>query len=377
MTSVSLNFICGKLGLYEARVLDWRRRRGRPNQHNGAQPKETWIEESIRQKIIQFYLEHEEDGYRRCAYMMLDADIAAVCPTTVYNVLKKAGALRTRQSKPSSKGKGFHQPKRVHEQWHSDITYIKIGSKYFYLISFLDGFSRMIVHSELREAMSDLDVNIAFQAALEACPEAAKAQVRVISDNGGQYTGKEFRNMIVAYGLAHTRTSPYYPQSNGKIERWHQTLKIDISEKHLDSKEHAQEIVTAFVKHYNEVRLHSALGYITPKDMAEGRQASIHAERDRKLEQARELRGWSRMPKAMKTDTNTSSQETCPQGCEEAINPTGAQPCGQVDKTARTEAGSLSTGAMSRERSELDVGTGGQTLADTDRKDLQSGPGAV
>ena len=99
--------------------------------------------------------------------------------------------------------------------------------------------------------------------------------------------------MIDAYGLKHTTTSPYYPQSNGKIERWHQTLKIDINPKHLDSKEHAQEIVDAFVRHYNEVRLHSALGYITPKAMAEGRQATIYAERDAKLTAARAVRAWT------------------------------------------------------------------------------------
>jgi transposase InsO family protein len=311
----SVTFLCGKLGLHESRLREWRSRVGQVNKHNGAQPKETWVDAETRQKIIDFYLAHPEDGYRRCTYMMLDADVAAVCPATVYNTLKKAGVLRRREVRKSKKGDGFVQPLTLHEQWHTDITYIRIGTKYYYLISFLDGFSRMIVHSELREAMTDLDVNIAFQRALENCPEAVRDKVRVISDNGGQYTGKEFHNMITAYGLNHTTTSPYYPQSNGKIERWQQTCKLVIREKHLDSKEHAQEIVDAFVKHYNEVRLHSALGYITPKDMAGGRQAAIHAERDRKLAAARDKRGYVVAVKKAKV-AMTSQEQVAPSAAE-------------------------------------------------------------
>ena len=131
---------------------------------------------------------------------------------------------------------------------------------------------------------------------------------RLISDNGKQFTGKEFANMIATYGLSHSTTAVYYPQSNGKIERWHQTFKIVIRPKHLNSLEHAQEIVDAIVKHYNEVRLHSAIGYITPKDMLEGRQAAIHAERDRKLAAARQARGYVRAPKKLAKQAQDSQE---------------------------------------------------------------------
>jgi transposase InsO family protein len=170
-----------------------------------------------------------------------------------------------RDAKPSRKGTGFVHALRIHAQWHTDISYVRIGDRFYFLVSFLDGFSRMIVRSELREAMTELDVNLVFQLALERFPEATDKGVRIISDNGKQFTGKEFRSMITAYGLTATRTSPYYPQANGKLERWHRTLKIDIRPKHLNSKEHAQQIIDALVKHYNEVRLHSAIGYVTPR----------------------------------------------------------------------------------------------------------------
>jgi transposase InsO family protein len=284
--------ILGKLGIYSGRYYDWRRRRGFGNRHNGASHRRTWIPEDIRKKVVAFYLSHPEDGYRRCAYMMLDADIAAVCPATVFNILKAADVLRPKHAVASSRrGKGFEQPEWPHRDWHTDITYITVGGRYYFLITVIDGFSRYIIHSELRESMTGFDCNIVISKAIEKFPEAVGKSVKVISDNGKQYIGREFRCMLGAFGMSHVTTSPYYPQSNGKIERWHKTLKIDIREKHLADPAHAQRIVDAFVRHYNEVRLHSAIGYVTPKDMLEGRQKEIHDARDRKLDEARRARG--------------------------------------------------------------------------------------
>ena len=295
--------MCNGLGVSSGRISEWRKRFGLPNLHNGAQPKQTWVPEATRQKIIDYYLDHPEDGYRRCAYMMLDADIAAVCPATVFNILKKAGVLRPKHGVPSSrKGKGFDQPGHPHRDWHTDITYITIGERYYFLISVIDGYSRYIIHSELRETMKDFDCNIVIAKAVEKFPEAMAFNVKVISDNGKQYTGCEFRCMLGAFGFSHITTSPYYPQSNGKMERWHKTLKIDIGPKHLNDPVHGQRIIDGFVKHYNEIRLHSSIGYVTPKDMLEGRQKAILDARDAKLEAARQSRGWERKPKPKPND---------------------------------------------------------------------------
>ena len=124
---------------------------------------------------------------------------------------------------------------------------------------------------------------------------------RIISDNGPQFIAKDFKEFIRISGMTHVKTSPYYPQSNGKIERWHKSLKIEcIRPKTPLSLEDARRVVDEFVTHYNTVRLHAAIGYVTPKDMLEGRQAEIHAERDRKLEAAREQR---RLRRQLKTET--------------------------------------------------------------------------
>jgi transposase InsO family protein len=114
---------------------------------------------------------------------------------------------------------------------------------------------------------------------------------RIISDNGPQFIAKDFKEFIRISGMTHVRTSPYYPQSNGKIERWHKSLKGEcIRPRTPLSLDDARRLVEGYVQHYNNVRLNSAIGYITPTDMLAGRQQEIHAERDRKLEEARKQR---------------------------------------------------------------------------------------
>jgi putative transposase len=122
---------------------------------------------------------------------------------------------------------------------------------------------------------------------------------RIISDNGPQFIANDFKSFIRICGMTHVRTSPFYPQSNGKLERFHRTLKSECIRPQTPlSLEDGQRIVSKFVEEYNEVRLHSAIGYVTPRDMLEGRQAAIHAERDRKIAEARERRAAFRAEQA-------------------------------------------------------------------------------
>ena len=141
---------------------------------------------------------------------------------------------------------------------------------------------------DIRESMTEADIEIILQGAKEKYPEA---RPRIISDNGPQFIAKDFKEFIRISGMTHVRTSPFYPQSNGKIERWHKSLKGECIRPGTPlSLEDARRLVEGYVDHYNHVRLNSATGYITPKDMLAGRQQEIHAERDRKLEAARKQR---------------------------------------------------------------------------------------
>jgi putative transposase len=218
----------------------------------------------------------------------MDADIVAVSPTSVYRVLRTAGLLGRWNAKPSRKGEGFVQPIGPHEHWHIDVSHLNICGTFYYLCSILDGFSRYVVHWEIRESMTEADVEIILQRARELFPDA---RPRIISDNGPQFIARDFKEFIALCGMTHVRTSPYYPQSNGKLERYHRTIKADgIRPNTPLSLDDARRIVSRFVNHYNTVRLHGAIQYITPADKLAGRAKAILAARDAKLAAAREAR---------------------------------------------------------------------------------------
>jgi transposase InsO family protein len=286
-TEIPVDRLIARMGLNRSKFYDWRERYGKVNEHNGWIPRDHWVEDWERQEIIGFHREHQRDGYRRICYMLLDQDKVAVSPATVYRVLQKAGLLERWNRKLSKKGTGFDQPLRPHEHWHVDMAYLNICGTFYYLLTVLDGYSRYVVHWEIRETMTEQDVEVILQRAREAFPGVSP---RIISDNGPQFIARDFKEFIRISGMTHVRTSPYYPQSNGKIERWHRTAKEVIRRKTPVSIEDARRVVGGFVEDYNTVRLHSAIGYVTPKDKLEGREKEIFAARDRKLEEARERR---------------------------------------------------------------------------------------
>lgn len=303
------------IGLGRGKFATWKARYGRVNEHNAWIPRDFWLQDWEKQAIIDFYQAHPQDGYRRITYRMLDANLVAVSPASVYRVLQKAGLLRTWAPKPSTKGRGFHQPEGPHQHWHVDIAYLNVAGTFFFLCSVLDGFSRFIVHWEIRPQMTEADVEIILQRAREAFPAV---RPRIISDNGPQFIARDFKEFIRLMGMTHVRTSPFYPQSNGKLERWHKSLKTEaVRPKTPLSLEDAQRVVKGYVNDYNTVRLHSAIGYLTPKDKLEGRAEQIFAERDRKLEAARQTRRQRRAALSGASVPNTPvlappPQETAP-----------------------------------------------------------------
>ena len=295
-------------------------RYGKVNEHNRLVPRDHWLEAWEREAIVAFHWEHPLEGYRRLTYMMMDADVVAASPATVYRILKAAGCFARWNRSESAKGKGFQQPLRPHEHWHVDISYVNICGTFYYLTSVLDGCSRFLVHWELRESMREADVEIVLQRARETFPGE---RPRIITDNGPQFIARDFQAFLRLSGMTHVRTSPYYPQSNGKIERWHGTLKQDCLRPHVPlSLEDARRLVEGFVNHYNHKRLHSAIGYITPADMLAGRAAEIFAERDRKLEAARERRRSARQLASTAADAlqhqTTWAEDRATQRCDPA-----------------------------------------------------------
>jgi len=276
------------LQISESKYYRWKARYGKVNEHNGWVPRDHWLCDWEKEAIITYYHNHPGEGYRRITYMMLDEDIVAVSPVSVWRVLHKAGLLNRWNNGTTLKGTGFTQPVHSHEHWHIDIAYIKICGVFYYLCSILDGYSRYVIDWEIKESMTETDVEIILQRAREKVPHVTP---RIISDNGPQFVAKDFKKFISLCGMTHVRTSPYYPMSNGKLERYHRSIKSECIRTQTPlSLEDARRIAKTYVEYYNDERLHSAIGYVAPKDKLEGREQAIFDERDKKLEAARERR---------------------------------------------------------------------------------------
>jgi transposase InsO family protein len=256
-------------------------------------------------RICNFARQNPLEGYRRMTFMMLDADVVACSPSSVYRVLKKAGLLAGQTPNVTKKGTGFKQPLTPHQEWHIDFSYLNIAGTFYFLCGILDGYSRFLVHFEIRQKMEEIDIETILQRAREKFPGVTP---RIISDNGPQFIAKDFKEFIRVAGMTHVRTSPYYPQSNGKIERYFKTVKGECIRVQVPlSLDDARRIVADFVTHYNEVRLHSAVGYVTPKDKLLGNDEAIHAARDRKLTEARERRQQMRQTRHEQSQTPTDA----------------------------------------------------------------------
>jgi hypothetical protein len=164
-TEISSGWFIEWLDITASKFYDWRERYGNVNEHNGWVPRDFWLEDWEKQAIVGFHLKNPLEGYRRLTFMMLDADIVAVSPSSMWRVLSQAGLLSKCNGKPSKKGTGFAQPLGSHQHWHIDVSYLNIGGTSYYLCSILDGFSRYIVNWDIREVMTEADIEIILQGA--------------------------------------------------------------------------------------------------------------------------------------------------------------------------------------------------------------------
>lgn len=252
---------------------DWSSRLDQPNNHNSTIPKKHWLLEWETESIINYAKSNPGQGYRRLTYMMLDENIVAVSPSTTYRVLKKAGLLGKWNKVKTLKGEGFTQPSKCHQHWHTDIKYVNFKGSFLFLISVIDGYSRYIVHHELRKSMQEFDVQLTLQRALEKYPDE---KPRIISDNGSQFISKDFHDYLKFVGLQHIRTSIGYPQGNGKIERYHRSINEECLKKQsFINLYDARTQIDKYINFYNTKRLHSSLFYLTPEDFLLDRQSKL------------------------------------------------------------------------------------------------------
>jgi len=276
-------------GVAERTWRAWKLRRGVENKHSKNVPNVHQLTPEETQAIIEYCSENTLKGYRPLCYEMIDRNIACVSAGSVYNVLK-AAKLTHKWAEPAElKKKGFEQPTAVHEQWHIDFSYIRVCGIFYYFVGILDGYSRKILNWRLCETMEGINAEVLVAETKELYPEAKEP--RVISDNGGQFTSKDFKELLLLLELEHTCTSANHPQSNGKLERFNRTLKTEHVRRtaYVDYKD-AKLRMGLWIAYYNSERLHSALNYLTPYDVFNGIGDKRLAERKEKLYAAKSKR---------------------------------------------------------------------------------------
>lgn len=241
-----------------------------------------------RAAICEFALRYPKIGYRKLTWMMVDAGIARVGESTVYRVLSDADLLsRWKRSTVSSSEYNF-RPNGANQQWHTDVMYVWVAARFYFLLSFVDAYSRYIVHHKLLISLDGQSVALELQAALEAALEAVKdAKPRVVHDHGSEFVNRDVAAVIKTHNLIDIKTRPRHPESNGIVERFNGTVRDESDNAYGGNYMQAEAIIAKLMQYYNEERLHATLGYMTPATWHRGQPDEVRNERARRIAAAR------------------------------------------------------------------------------------------
>jgi transposase InsO family protein len=253
------------------------------------------IPPTIRQRVVDLALAAPERTPRAVAWQSTDREGHFLSESSVYRILKAYDLITSPIFVVMTAGKTFQQPThRPNELWQTDFTYLHVvGWGWNCLSTVLDDYSRYILAWTLRTSMGATDVietlNLARAAAgIDRVPVVHRP--RLLSDNGPCYISGDLATYLATNGFTHTRGAPYHPMTQGKIERYHRSLKNVVKLDHYYSPEELERAIGHFVEDYNHRRYHESLQNVTPADMYGGRQASILARRERIKQRTLQLR---------------------------------------------------------------------------------------
>ena len=216
---------------------------------------------------------------RQLAAWITDHRDFSVSEATVYRLLRREGLIKERQLQLPAAKEYYRKTTGPHPMWATDASYFKVvGWGYYYLVTVMDDYSRFILAHKLQRDMTADSLIEGVQEAVDRTgmtevPVADRAQL--LSDNGSGYISRAFGDYLRLVGVRHIQAAPFHPQTNGKLERYHQTVKRDVNQLPYEMPSHLEAALAAFVSYDNYRRYHKALGNITPADMLEGRQDQI------------------------------------------------------------------------------------------------------
>ena len=249
-------------------------------------PKSVWnrIPDDRRDDLIEFALEHEALTARELAVKYTDEKRYYVSESSAYRILKEADLITAPDYVVIKAAEEFKdKTTAINQMWQTDFTYFKIiGWGWYYLSTILDDYSRYIIAWKLCSTMRASDVTETIELALTAsgCEQAiVQHKPRLLSDNGSCYISGELAEWMQKQEMEHIRGAPFHPQTQGKIERWHQTMKNRILLENYYLPGNLEQQISAFVDHYNNHRYHESLNNVTPADVYFGRDKDILRER--------------------------------------------------------------------------------------------------
>jgi len=251
------------------------------------QRKHYWnkIPDEIRSKIIDLALDLSELSCRELACRYTDKHQYYISESSVYRILKKAGLINPPNHDIIQAADKFKdQTKRINEMWQTDFTYFKIiGWGWYYLSTVLDDYSRYIISWELCSTMKAMDVKSTLNKALNHPNVSIDVPPKLLSDNGSCYLSKELGIFLDEFEIKHVRGRPNHPQTQGKIERYHRTMKNVIKLEHYYSPDQLRYRLKEFVEYYNYQRYHESLDNLTPADV-------YYGNKEHRLEQRRKCK---------------------------------------------------------------------------------------
>ena len=249
-------------------------------------PRRFWnrIPEEEKTRVVEKALEHPEMSPRELAWNITDRDGTYISESSVYRILKAFDLVASPSHIVMSARDQFEHPtRRVHEMWQTDFTYLRvIDWGWYYLSTILDDYSRYVIAWDLSRGMTASDVTRVLDQAVETSgvqDVPVRHRPRLLSDNGSCYVSQELRTYLEDRGLGHTRGAPYHPMTQGKIERYHRSIKNVITLRNYEIPQDLEREIGRFVEYYNHQRVHESLGNLTPADVYEGRGREIQTAR--------------------------------------------------------------------------------------------------